>query len=84
MDMWCSRAPDGREVVIRREGRRWKVRCGRSRAESNKLEDALIEALRTGPDSPEAGVELAYPNWIRRQADALDDPADDGSGYTAS
>ena len=74
MDIWWSRAPDGREVVIRREGHRWKVRCGSSRAESNKLEEALIHALRTDPDTDAAGAELADPGWIRRQVDALDDP----------
>ena len=78
MDIWWSRAPDGRKVVIRREGSRWKVRCGSSRAESNKLEEALMQALGTDPAADAPGVEFAYPDWIRGQADALDDPANDG------
>jgi hypothetical protein len=78
MDIWWSRAPDGREIVIRREGGRWKVRCGNSRAESDKLDEALIAALRSDPKAPHQR-ELHDLDWIRRQADAIEDPEAAGS-----
>jgi hypothetical protein len=43
---WRSRLPDGREVVVRRRGEYWLVRCGRSLARSENLDVALARAMR--------------------------------------
>jgi hypothetical protein len=70
--MWTSYAPDGRQVVIRRKGRRWRVSCGGSRAESTNLDVALAQALRADHDVVAHHRELDYPTWIRAQADAIE------------
>ncbi len=79
LEKWTSYAPDGREVVIRRQGTLWRVRCGDARAESTNLDVALAVALRVDRDVIAHHRELDYPNWIRTQADAieLEDEDDD-------
>jgi len=47
---WHTELPDGREVVIRRRGKDWLVRCGHSRARNADLEVALAEAIRDDTD----------------------------------
>ena len=57
--------------MIRRERGRWKVRCGRSRAESRYLDVALTQALRTDADSA-AHMRDIEASWIRAQAQLID------------
>ena len=73
MEMWRSYAPGGREVMIRREGGRWKVTCGRSRAESSYLDVALTQALRADADVTARVRDIEA--WIRAHA-RLIDPGD--------
>src|SRR5438477_167907 len=42
---WHSYAPDGREVLVRRRGELWLVRCGQSQAHSKNLDVALMQIL---------------------------------------
>jgi hypothetical protein len=69
---WRSRLPDGREVVVRRRGAYWLVRCGRSLARSENLDVALVRAIRTDNDAAGHTSQFDYPTWIRRVADTLD------------
>ena len=47
---WQSYAPDGREVLVRRRGEVWLVRCGQSEAQSKNLDVALKQAIRADVD----------------------------------
>ena len=70
---WHSYSPDGREVVVRRRGGRWVVRCGQSEAESQNLDVALMEAFRSEVDVvAHANDDFDYPTWIRTAADSID------------
>jgi hypothetical protein len=69
---WGSRLPDGREVVVRRCGRYWLVRCGGSLAQSENLDVALARAIRRANKITRHSREFDYPAWIRSVADALD------------
>ena len=42
---WHSYAPDGREVLVRRRGELWLVRCGQSQAHSKNLGSAEFHPL---------------------------------------
>ena len=77
LDEWRSYAPDGREVVIRRRGDIWRVRCGDAHAKSTNLDVALALALRVDQDVIAHRRELDYPSWIRTQADAIELEDDD-------
>jgi hypothetical protein len=68
---WRSFTPDGQEVVVRREGDFWIVRCGHTRAQSTNLDVALTEALRSDLDVVAHARGVDYPTWIRRQADSI-------------
>ena len=72
MKEWTSYAPDGRRVIIQREGAHWRVTCGSGYAESTNLDLALLQALRAEPDVIAHHRELDYPHWIRKQADTID------------
>jgi hypothetical protein len=69
---WSSRLPDGREVVVRRHGEYWLVRCGRSPAQSENLDVALTRAIRADNASSAHSDEFDYPAWVRSLADRLD------------
>ncbi len=72
VDEWISQAPDGREVVVRRKGGFWTVRCGNSLTESRNLDVALARALRADADFVAHSREFDYPSWIRMTASTID------------
>jgi hypothetical protein len=72
MSEWISDTPDGREVVVRRKGDFWRVKCGNTEAESRNLDVALTRVLRADPDFLAHTRDVDYPAWIRQQADAID------------
>lgn len=55
---WHTELPDGREVVIRRRGEEWLIRCGHSQARNDDLEVALAEAIRGDTDVVGHGQEI--------------------------
>jgi len=71
---WHSYAPDGREVLVRRRGELWLVRCGRSQAHSKNLDVALMQAIRADVDVDVVGHahEASYATWVRTAADTID------------
>ena len=69
---WHSYAPDGREVLVRRQGDAWLVRCGQSEAHSTNLDVALAQAIRADVDVAGHANELGYATWIRTAADTID------------
>ena len=75
---WHSYAPDGREVVVRREGEFWLVECGASRARSTILDAALTRAIREEAEVLAHGNEADYPAWIRSVAETIEPDAEDG------
>ena len=71
---WHSYAPDGREVLVRRRGEVWLVRCGQSEAHSKNLDVALTQAIRADVDVVGHAQMAGYANWIRTAADTIDRP----------
>jgi hypothetical protein len=70
---WHSYAPDGREVLVRRMGEEWLVRCGQSQAHSKNLDVALTQAIRADVDLVWGHAhEVGYATWIRTAADTID------------
>jgi len=68
---WRSYLPDGREVVVRRRGQYWLVRCGQSLARSENLDVALARAIRADNEITRHSGEFDYAAWIRGVAHAL-------------
>jgi hypothetical protein len=75
MGEWHSYAPDGREVVVRRQGEFWFVECGDAYARSTNLDAALSRAIREEAEVLAHTHEVDYPRWIRNVADALEPEA---------
>jgi hypothetical protein len=71
---WHSYTPDGREVLVRRLGELWLVRCGQSEAHSQNLDVALTQAIRTDVEVVGHAQEVGYAAWIRTTADMIDRP----------
>jgi hypothetical protein len=69
---WRSYAPDGREVLVRRRGELWLVRCGQSEAHSTNLDVALTQAIRADVDVVGHVLEVGYATWIRTAANTID------------
>ena len=72
---WHSYAPDGREVLVRRRGEVWLVRCGQSEAHSKNLDVALKQAIHADLDGVRHAHEAGYATWIRTAADTIDPDA---------
>lgn len=68
---WRTELPDGREVVVQRQGEHWIVHCGRSHAISGNLDIALAEAVHAETLSARRPHQLHYSTWIRGVADRL-------------
>ena len=68
---WHSETPDGREVVIRRRGKYWLVRCGRSLVGDQNLDVALARAIRADTEVDGEAPEVGYASWVRDTADRL-------------
>jgi hypothetical protein len=69
---WHSYAPDGREVLVRRRGEVWLVRCGQSEAHSENLDVALMQAIRGDVDVGGHAHVVSYATWVRTAADKID------------
>ena len=69
---WHSYAPDGREVLVRRRGEVWLVRCGQSEAHGKNLDVALAQAIRAEVDVVAHAQEVGHAKWIRIAADTID------------
>jgi len=70
---WHSELPDGRDVAIRRTDEDWIVDCGESRARSQNLDVALVQAIRAEGEVAAHAREVRYAAWARDLADALAD-----------
>jgi len=70
---WHTYGPDGREVLVRRRGELWFVRCGQSEVHSKNLHVALTQAIRADADVVGHAQMVGYANWIRIAADTIDD-----------
>lgn len=68
---WHSETPDGREVMVRRRGKLWLVRCGQMHAGNQNLDLALMNAIRADRQSADHSSEADYPVWIRALADKI-------------
>jgi hypothetical protein len=68
---WRSHLPDGREVVVRRRGDYWLVRCGHSLSRSENLDVALAQAMRADNEVTGHAREFDYAAWIRGVAHTL-------------
>jgi hypothetical protein len=68
---WHSELPDGRDVLIRRSGNHWFVRCGYSHSRSENLDVALARAIRADTDVVGHASEIDYAAWVRRMANKL-------------
>ena len=71
---WHTYAPDGREVLVRRRGELWLVRCGQSEAHNKNLDVALTHAIRADVDIVGHAQMAGYADWIRTAADTIDRP----------
>ena len=69
---WRAYLPDGREVIVRRSGAHWLVRCGDSLAHSHNLDVALMRVVRADPEVIGHVRNPDYPTWIRGVANMLD------------
>jgi len=69
---WHSYAPDGREVVVRRQGDFWFVECGGAYARSTNLDAALTRAIREEAEVLAHTSEVDYPTWIRSFTDSVE------------
>ncbi len=72
---WHSYAPNGREVLVRRRGEVWLVRCGQSEAQSKNLDVALKQAIRADVEVVGHEHEAGYATWFRTAADTIDPDA---------
>jgi hypothetical protein len=68
---WHSELPDGRDVAIRRKSDHWIVDCGQSRARSENLDVALMQAIRADADVTVHTRDVRYATWARDLADRL-------------
>jgi hypothetical protein len=74
---WTTLTPDGRRLVVTREGGVWGVACGDSdEARSELLDVALIEAIRRNGDLPAQSDRADYAGWTRALADRFEREAD--------
>lgn len=69
---WHSYTPDGRQVLVRRRGEVWLVRCGQSQADSKNLDVALRHAIRADVDVVGHGHTVGYATLIRTAANTID------------
>jgi hypothetical protein len=74
---WTTLTPDGRRLVVTREGGVWGVACGDGdEARSELLDVALIEAIRRNGDPPNHSDKADYASWTRALADRFAREAD--------
>jgi hypothetical protein len=70
---WTTLTPDGRRLVVTREGGVWGVACGEGdEARSELLDVALIEAIRKNGELPGQSDAADYASWTRALADRFE------------
>lgn len=73
MNTWHGYTPDGRDLVVRREGDSWFVKCGSSASRNRVLDVALIDAIRTDNDLIAHARQTEYAAWVRAQAARIEE-----------
>jgi hypothetical protein len=73
MNTWHGYTPDGRDLVVRREGDSWFVKCGSSESGNRILDIALIDAIRTDNDLVAHARRPVYASWVRAQAALIEE-----------
>jgi hypothetical protein len=69
---WITYAPDGHRLVVTRQKHGWKVFCGASAsAQHERLEGALIEAMRKEVDFAGHSTQIDHAAWTREMADQI-------------
>jgi hypothetical protein len=77
LQQWTTLTPDGRRLVVTREGGVWGVACGDSdEARSELLDVALIEAIRGNGASPGHSNSADDASWTRELADRFEREAE--------
>ena len=77
MQQWTTYTPDGRRLIVNRDGDLWTVVCGDSdEARSELLDIALIEAIRIQSDVASHSMKIDYASWTRALADRLEREAE--------
>jgi hypothetical protein len=72
LDEWSTYTPDGRLLVVSRDGPAWVARCGEGPStRSEHLDVALIAAIRRDADVVAQSMHLDYAEWVRGVADSL-------------
>jgi hypothetical protein len=73
MDEWNTYTPEGRRLLVRREGEGWVAQCGDGEdARSELLDVALIEAIHRDQDVVGHAAGIDYGNWTRETADSIE------------
>jgi hypothetical protein len=70
---WSANTPDGRRLVVSREGGVWAVACGEAEPVRSELLDiALAKAIRGQDDVRGHSKGADYASWTRELADRLE------------
>jgi hypothetical protein len=73
VDEWTTYTPEGRRLLVRRRSGRWAAQCGDGpEAESELLDDALIEAIHRDYDVIGHMAGIDYGKWTREIAKAIE------------
>ena len=73
MDEWNTCTPEGRRLLVRRNGEAWVAQCGDGEeARSELLDVALIEAIHCDHDVVGNAAGLDYGKWTRETADSIE------------
>jgi hypothetical protein len=77
MPQWRTFTPEGRQLVVGRNAKRWTVKCEDREAVQHELLDvALIDALRELLDAPQRSRRVDYGRWTRNLADRIQSEAE--------
>jgi hypothetical protein len=73
LEEWRTYTPEGRRLLVRREGETWVARCGEGQeARSELLDLALIEAIHRDHDVVGHVLGIDYGKWTRERADSIE------------
>jgi hypothetical protein len=73
MPEWQTETPDGRQLIVCRDGTIWHARCRESEAERSIIDVALMEAIRADSDVIAHEHVTDFPLWIRKQAALIEE-----------
>jgi hypothetical protein len=77
--LWSTLTPDGRPLVVSREGGVWAVTCGDAEpVRSDLLDIALTRALRAENNARGHSKAADYASWTRPLADRFERAAERG------